>query len=133
LDEGGAEAIEGAALGGDVGFVGTGVAVADADDFGGAGDGEGDLIVSGGNGAALGVGDGGVDDEGVLAIGDDLRAVGGEGNCRGGAGGFDFFGGDDLPVFVGAGFQGAGGIVDLPIDVGIGGDILAAEALAVEE
>ncbi len=132
-DEG--EAVEGFVGVADEGFVVGGVAVVEAGDGGGAGEGEVDGVVGVGADVAVFVEDADGDEGEVLAVGGDFGAVGGEFNFGGGSGGGDFIGGDDRAVFGGDGFEGAGGVGDFPfvVDAGHVFGFFFAEGLAVEE
>src|SRR5437588_2882997 len=133
LHDGHAEAVEGAALDRVVRFVAAWVAIADADDCAGAGDGECHFIVRGGHGPALRVDDLHVDDYDVLAVCGDFGAVGGRDDLCGWAAGLALFGERDSAILAGAGFDDAGRVLHLPDEVAVLLYRLRAEAGAVEE
>ena len=99
------------------------IAVADADDFSGAGEFKADEVVRRGNRPALRVGDLHGDDGGILAVRFDRRAMRQKLNHGELAGGFNFGGEDFLSVLEATRQQRAGRVFHRPFEVRVLGPL----------
>ncbi len=110
-EEGGALAEVGADVIGLEGAVVVGSAVVDGGDGGGAGEGEVNFRIGGGDEVSVGIGNISLEGGDVIeVVGEKGEAgVGGEGDFGSGSGGMEFIGGDDFAIIGADGFEGSGG------------------------